>query len=377
VNAVSHCPLPTGFKVDHYEVESVLGRPGTFGITYSAFPCGDKRRRVAIKELFPPAWVIRELPSQTVVAQGRREAVAFNNAVEMFRNEAKLLSRLSHPNIVRIFDYLETNGTGYLVMEFEYGYNLEAHLRMQTMRLNENELLNLLLPLLEGLEQAHRISCLHRDIKPANIYITRDHRPLLLDFGAAREMVVSRTTSLSAILTPGFAPPEQYTSSQRQGPFTDIYALGAVLHVAMTGAVPPEALRRVTSDSYVPLAVRLAGQEYSLSFLSAVDAALALPAAERPQSIAEWRKQLTEKVPERIIQHAIPDFSTTSFARAESVLRRAMPMAFDEDRPTPARPQKPSISFETKRVRGRDLRLAGGIFIAALFLVLLVLWLLV
>jgi len=292
-HSYTHSPLPEGFRVNDYTIEQVLGNPGAFGITYSAFDRSDQR--VAMKELFPCDTVLRQLPDQSVIADSPDAAEFFQEAKRMFRNEADLLAQLRHPNIVRIENFFEANGTAYLVMKFEYGQDLSTHLKMQAIRPNQNELLKLLLPILDGLEEAHRIGCLHRDIKPANIYITKDHRPFLLDFGAARIQVMGRPRKLTTIVTPGFAPFEQYTSTLRQGPWTDIYALGAVMHVAMGQGVPTDAFSRADDDDYHPLAERLAESEYSPAFLRAIDWALSLHAKDRPQSIEEWRQRLTER----------------------------------------------------------------------------------
>ena len=359
---MSHAPLPAGFVIDKYRIEQVLGSPGAFGITYSAFPTGSGRR-VALKELFPPDCVVRDSPSHVVVAQGYREGKNFEMAVGMFRKEAEMLSKLSHPNIVRILDYFETNGTAYLVMEFEYGYDLGTHFRAQAIRLNQNELTNLIFPLLDGLEESHRISCLHRDIKPANIYITRDHRPLLLDFGAARQMIVSQTTPITTILTPGYAPFEQYGTTLPQGPWTDIYAMGAVLHVAMTAKTPPHASDRATGDRYVPLVQRLAGQEYTHAFLEAVDWALRFHHSQRPQSIGQWRTALHAASPVRTTAGPrIPNFQTTAFARNEHAVRKAAPQS-------PGRAPRSSTSPRW------PLSLVVAVFLSVLLIVVLIAWL--
>ena len=155
-----------------------------------------------------------------------------------------------------VFDYLEANGTGYMVMNYEDGYDLQRHFdKQRPNRLNENELKKLLLPLLDGLEAVHNLSYLHRDIKPSNIYLTRGHKPLLLDFGAARQMIVSRSRPVEQILTPPYGPIEQYGQTSPQGPFTDIYAMGVVLFRAMLADERfPSAPDRLMRDPVQPLA---------------------------------------------------------------------------------------------------------------------------
>ena len=288
----AHRPLPPGYILDVYQFEQVLGNAGAFGITYAARNLSSGRR-VAIKELFPSDYVIRDATDHVVVQTTSDEQI-FIEAVRMFRREADILSRVKHENVVKVFDYLEANGTGYMVMQYEEGYDLRSHLdRQKPYRLNENELKKLLMPLLDGLEAVHDLNYLHRDIKPSNIYLTRGHKPLLLDFGAARQMVVSRSRPVEQILTPPYGAIEQYGQASPQGPFTDIYAIGVVLFTAMlAGERFPNAPDRLSRDPFVPMSLRLRGQEYSEEFLAAVDWALKLRAEQRPQSIHAWRQAL-------------------------------------------------------------------------------------
>jgi serine/threonine protein kinase len=288
----SHKPLPAGYTLDVYQFEQVLGSPGAFGITYSAWENG-RNRRVAIKELFPSDFTVRRGQDE-VIAQSDAQESIFNDAKRMFRREAEILARVRHENVVKVLDYFEANNTGYMVMEYEDGYDLRRHLEIQKPgRLNENELRNLLLPLLDGLEAVHDLKYLHRDIKPSNIYLTRGHKPLLLDFGAARQLVVSRSRPVEQILTPPFGAIEQYGHILPQGPYTDIYALGVTLFFAMLAEQSfPNAPDRLHNDRVVPLQKRLRNQEYSTKFLEAVDWALRFEGKDRPQNIAEWRKAL-------------------------------------------------------------------------------------
>jgi serine/threonine protein kinase len=291
----AHRPLPSGHVLDIYQFENVLGRAGAFGITYAArnLSSGGK---VAIKELFPADYVYRNSAGRVVI-QSASEQPIFLDAMRMFRREADILSRVAHENVVKVFDYLEANGTGYTVMQYEEGYDLKVHLeRQRPNRLNENELRKLLMPLLAGLEAVHNLNYLHRDIKPSNIYLTRGHKPMLLDFGAARQIVVSRSRPVEQILTPPFGAVEQYGQASPQGPFTDIYAMGVVLFTAMLpGERFPNAPDRLGNDSFIPLTQRLHGQEYSENFLGAIDWALKVRAEQRPQDISTWRDALESR----------------------------------------------------------------------------------
>jgi serine/threonine protein kinase len=295
----SHKPLPAGYILDVYQFERVLGKPGTFGITYAARNV-KSGKRLAIKELFPSDYVIRD-GTHRVVVQTKSDEQALVEAVRMFRQEATILSKVQHDNVIKVLDYLEANGTGYMVMNYEDGYDLQIHLdKQKPNRLNENELRHLLIPLLDGLETVHRFNYLHRDIKPSNIYLTRAHIPLLLDFGAARQMIVSRSRPVEQILTPPYGPIEQYGKTSPQGPYTDIYAMGVVLFRAMLANERfPNAPDRMTRDPVVPLTRRLKGQEYSAGFLSAVDWALRFRAEDRPQTIHAWREAIDASQPRK------------------------------------------------------------------------------
>jgi serine/threonine protein kinase len=288
----AHRPLPPGHVLDIYQFHHVLGNAGAFGITYAARNLSSGAK-VAIKELFPSDYVFRN-PAGRVIVQSTSDQAIFDEAMRMFRREADILSRVAHDNVVKVFDYLEANGTGYMVMQYEEGYDLKIHLeRQKPSRLNENELRKLLMPLLAGLEAVHNLNYLHRDIKPSNIYLTTGHRPMLLDFGAARQIVVSRSRPVEQILTPPFGAIEQYGQTAPQGPFTDIYAMGVVLFTAMfPGERFPNAPDRLAKDSFVPLTHRLHGQEYSKQFLGAVDWALKVRPEQRPQNISSWREAL-------------------------------------------------------------------------------------
>jgi len=158
-------------------------------------------------------------------------------------------------------------------------------------RLPEAELRRLLAPLLDGLRVVHAAGFLHRDIKPDNIFVRTDGTPVLIDFGSARNALGGETRSLTAILTPGYAPPEQYSSDSRQGPWTDLYALGGVLYRAVTGVHPPDAVTRMRGDSLGDGLAKAAGA-YSAPFLRAIRWALELDEKKRPQSVDAWRAAL-------------------------------------------------------------------------------------
>jgi serine/threonine protein kinase len=281
--------LPAGFEFEGYRIERMLGSGG-FGITYQASETLI-RRTVAIKEYLPSSVAARAADSAHVRPLGEEDAELFRWGLKRFRNEARTLVAFHHPNIVSVYRFFEANGTAYLVMAFEEGLSL-AKILDKAVTLPEEEIREFLDPLLDGVAEVHKAGFLHRDIKPANIMIRRDGTPSLIDFGAARLALGSKTESASkAIVSPGFAPFEQYTSAAEQGPPTDIYALGATLYRCVTGERPPDAPDRVAGVS-MPSAYNTGRGRYSDALLRAIDRALMIHAEDRPQSVAAWRVEL-------------------------------------------------------------------------------------
>ena len=278
--------LPAGHRLPHYRVRRVLGRGG-FGVTYLAV---DERGggQVAVKEYFPVECAVRREDHRVVSLAGNEHEDAFRWGLERFREEARVLARFSHPNIVRVIGDFEENGTGYIVMAYVGGETLSERLAREG-PLDEERSLALVLPILDGLEQVHAAGYLHRDIKPSNIVIGTDGAAVLLDFGAARRALGDRTRSLTAVVSDGYAPLEQYARDSRQGPWTDIYALGAVLYRCLTNRPVPEAPARAGGDELVA-ATEASPYRLSPGLSDALDAALAVRAADRPPTLAVWRQ---------------------------------------------------------------------------------------
>ena len=280
--------LPAGYALGKYHFIEVLGSGG-FGITYLAED-RSLNRRVAIKELLPNDIATR-IDGTTVAAKTKGDEESLEWARERFVNEGRALAACEHPNVVHVYEIIESNGTAYMVTKYEEGCSLEKWLRDLGRAPDETELRGILMPLLSGLEKVHTAGFLHRDIKPENIYITTGGRPLLLDFGSARQAVSNRSMAMTSIVTSGYAPFEQYYEDGNQGPWRDIYALGAVVYRAVTGKKPPESTRRLKDDPCEKLSARFAGQ-FSPGFLRAIDRALSVNETKRPQSIGEWRGML-------------------------------------------------------------------------------------
>ncbi len=286
--------LPVGTLLGEFELTRVLGIGG-FGIVYLA---NDRQlgRRVALKEYMPGGLATR-VAGATVSVKSERHREAFDAGLRSFVNEAKLLARFDHPSLVKVYHFWEGNGTAYMVMPYYEGLTLKQHLGQldaagQTV--SEAWLRGLLAPLTEAISVLHAERCYHRDIAPDNIILLAGSgRPLLLDFGAARQVIRDMTHALTVILKPGYAPPEQYDEAGgvAQGPWTDVYALAAVVHFAITGKPPPESVGRLMNDRYVPLAQRPA-RRCSDAFLQAIDRALRVRPAERTQSIDILRSEL-------------------------------------------------------------------------------------
>src|SRR5882757_6052099 len=277
--------LPLGSRLGDYRLDAVIGHGG-FGITYRAFD-SQLAKIVAIKEYLPVEFAIRQSDGQVVPRSGR-VADDFAWGRERFLDEARALARFRHAHIVPVLRYFEANGTAYTVMEFEDGKSVAELLREPARRLPPDDVRRLADGLVGGLGAVHAQGFLHRDIKPSNIMIRRDGVPVLIDFGAARQAMGERTRTLTGILTPQYAPIEQYALDGKQGPWSDIYSAAAVLHHAITGRAPPQAASRVGSDPYRPLGVVEAGR-FDAAFLSAVDRGLAFASEDRPQSVAAWR----------------------------------------------------------------------------------------
>ncbi|MCW5774003.1 MAG: protein kinase, partial [Rhodospirillaceae bacterium] len=283
--------LAPGTPLQSYAIAGVLGA-GSFGITYLAQE-HVTGRAVAIKEYLPSAFAVRERESLAVrpISQGMKGD--FRWGLDRFRQEAKLLIEIRHPNVVPVLAYFEANGTGYLVMEFEQGESLADRLDARG-PLAEAEVLLVMKGVLDGVAEVHRCGYLHRDLKPDNIFVRADGTGLLLDFGAARQAALGPKHALTAILTEGYAPFEQYAETGHQGPWTDIYALGAIMFRCLLGKAPVEAPKRAAAalrgapDPVAPDFAALASRA-SPSTVAAINAALQQAESDRPQSVAALR----------------------------------------------------------------------------------------
>ncbi|MGQ0511359.1 MAG: protein kinase domain-containing protein [Betaproteobacteria bacterium] len=279
--------LPLQTRLQEYLLQQVLGAGG-FGITYLAQDT-NLDKPVAIKEYLPSELAMRA-PDGSVAPLASGKESGYCWGLDRFLMEARTLARFSHPGIVRVLRYFEANGTAYMVMEYEKGEPLK-NVFILSPQLPEAELKRLMAPLLEGLREVHGAGFLHRDIKPDNIFVRADGRPVLIDFGAARNALGGETRSLTAVLTPGFAPLEQYSGEGKQGPWTDLYAMGGVLYRAVTDKNPPDAVARIRGDTVLETLSAVKGR-YSTGFLHAIEWAMTPNETKRPQSIDDWKRAL-------------------------------------------------------------------------------------
>jgi hypothetical protein len=299
-----HDALPNGTRLGEFEIERVLG-VGGFGIVYLAMDHA-LQRQVAIKEYMPAALAARG-QGLDVSLRAASHAETFALGLRSFINEARLLARFDHPALVKVYRFWEEHGTAYMVMPYYRGQTVQNARREMTEPPDETWLRQVIEPVLGALDCLHREQVFHRDIAPDNILLLEDveegegPRPVLLDLGAARHVIGDHTQSLTAILKPSFAPIEQYaeTVQLRQGAWTDLYALAAVVHFCITGRPPTPASARAVHDD-LPLLTQMSdglasgfGRHYSSSFVNAIDHALAVKPQDRPDSIHAWRQELS------------------------------------------------------------------------------------
>ena len=334
--------LPPGTRVAEFEVIGVIGEGG-FGIVYRAIDHVLKRT-VALKEYMPSALASRQ-HDLSVSVKSNQHIETFLVGLKSFINEAQLLAQFDHPALVKVFRFWEANKTAYMVMPLYEGGTLKqalkARLEKSSAPPDEAWLRKLLVPLLDALATLHAADCLHRDIAPDNILLvggdkagnSGDPRPVLLDFGAARRVIGESTQALTVILKPGYAPIEQYDEipGMKQGAWTDLYALAAVMHFAITGKAPPPSVRRLMHDPYVPLASQKPLLvRYTEVFLRTIDRTLSARVEGRPKTAAEFR---------RLLQGESIATAAESASAAQAIV---MPHASSQ--PAATQPESPSLA---------------------------------
>ncbi len=344
-----HGALPVGSRIESYEIAGVLG-VGGFGITYKGYD-HSLHCDVAIKEYLPSGLALRTANGSTVIPKSDEDKRYYEYGLKRFLDEARILAKFKERSIVRVSRFLEQNGTAYLVMDYEDGESLAEYLQKCGV-LSEAEILAIMLPVLEGLAAVHAKDFLHRDIKPGNIYLRKDGPPVLLDFGAARQALGEQTRALTGMVTPGYAPFEQYNSRSKQGPWTDLYAIGATLYHAITGRAPAESPDRIAAlqeqepDPMKPAAEAGHGR-YRPEFLAVIDWMLAPSPRDRPQSVEQVLARLQVLGPPATLRPADSGSPTTQ------VLSPA------PTRPAPSQPV-PSTRDEIEAFKATRRRAEGG-----------------
>lgn len=287
--------LPSGYRLEEFEIVRVLGEGG-FGIAYLAFDHTLRQQRV-IKEFLPGQVARRDRSGLRITARtGQENRDIFSEGLRSFISEARLLASMDHPNVVRVYRCLEANGTAYLVMHYYEGQTLKQRLEaLNGTRPEADWVLRLLSAVLRGLQVVHDHGILHRDLKPDNIYLLADDRPVLIDFGAARRVVGGRTKALTGVITEGYSPIEQYLGDGglQEGPWTDLYALGATGYWLVSGRKPWNAVLRMAGDQ-LPPALTLGQDLYPPTLLASLDRALEIQPQNRYRTAAEWLAALED-----------------------------------------------------------------------------------
>ena len=301
--------LPAGHRLNEYRVERVIGSGG-FGITYCALDI-QLDKMVAIKEYFPSDFTVRT-DAINVQPKSTADHDDYQWGLARFLDEARTLARFEHPHLNHVHRYFKDNNTAYLVLDYIEGETLSDLLKREG-RLESVRLQRLVTELLSGLDEVHSADYVHRDVKPSNIMLRKNGSSVLLDFGAARQVLGQRSKSLTSVLTPGYAPVEQYDQKGDDiGPWTDLYALGMVAYRCVSGIIEAELIDAITrarlahkgkQDQDMVPAVEVGKGRYPLSLLKAIDWAIKVEEDERPQSVAAIKEMIAGDE----VSDAVPD----------------------------------------------------------------------
>ena len=322
-----HCLRKGTRLIGRYIIEGVLGQGG-FGITYLGI---DElhEKKVAIKEFFPQGIVTRNIEYQdTVTVTFVGEKDNYEKGKERFLKEARTMAKFSKDEgIVKALDFFGINNTAYIVMEYLEGITLKQYLR-ENQRIAPEDLIELLVPLIESLDEIHSQGMIHRDISPDNIMVLPDGRIKLMDFGAARDYTEFGEKSLSIVLKPGYAPPEQYQTHGIQGPWTDIYALCATMYKCITGENPPDAIDRLVDDHLKKISTF--GITVSPQIEEAIIKGMSVAAKDRYQNVGDFCEDLYGGYEERSVLGAEESQSQVENESAEQNVETKADMLKDE-----------------------------------------------
>ena len=288
--------LVIGSMLEEFEILSVLGAGG-FGITYKVRDT-NLNKLMVIKEYMPSQFASRD--NKSVVTCISTNIDDFEWGMNRFMEEAKVLSEFEHPNVVKARRLFKANNTAYFVMDYYEGETLEDYIKSnQNHIFTQDEILSVIMPIIEGLKVVHNQGFLHRDIAPDNIFLCIKKAPILIDFGASRHALGTKSQNISTIVKHGYSPPEQYTSKSKQDETTDLYAISAVIYEMITGDRPPESTHRQTEvfdDNKDPIEdiVTKYKDRFKVSFLETISQGLKIRQKDRIQTIEEFQKGLVK-----------------------------------------------------------------------------------
>lgn len=280
--------LESGTIIDQYKIERELAHGG-FSSVYLA-KHRSTQEKVAIKEYLPRKLAHRTWDNMIIPNSEKTNSLYLKGRAHFFK-EAKVLSKLKHPNIVDVINFFHANGTVYMVMTYNPGITLDKAIKNKKSEITEKQLVKVFDLLLAGIKKMHKKKVLHLDIKPGNILIRAHNNPLLLDFGAIQKYTSTPKMGRSAIITHGFSPIEQYSKHKQLGPWTDIYAIGASMYFCLSGERPVRSSKRESNEVLVP-AAKAFKRKYPSSLLQAIDWAMQVDPENRPQSISEFQQAL-------------------------------------------------------------------------------------
>lgn len=299
--------LPPGTRLGEFEIQDLLG-VGGFGLVYRAYD-HSLQRTVAIKEYMPAALAARP-DGLNLSIRSSTDQATYDSGLKSFMAEARLLAQFDHPSLVKVYRFWEANKTAYMVMPLYRGMTLKQARAQMAAPPPEDWLRTVLWSVLQALQLLHEHDTLHRDVSPDNIFLQDSGPPVLLDLGAARRAITDRSRKLTAILKVNYAPIEQYAEAEglTQGPWSDLYALAAVVYGCLRNDPPLPATTRVVSDS-MPSVQSVAstveahfGIGYSPAFVQAVAHALAIQPAVRTQSVSDFVAEMALQAPAGLVK---------------------------------------------------------------------------
>jgi non-specific serine/threonine protein kinase len=341
--------LAPGFRLRQYEITGTVGRGG-FGTVYTARRLTDGKT-CAIKEYLPVAIAGRS--HGLIAPRSIQFADALAVGVESFLREAELLSELSHPALVDVYDAWEENGTGYLAMAYYPGKTLRAKRLKSSLPPPESSIRQWMLPIFDAVLELHAHRIIHRDISPDNILVSDSGSAVLLDLGSARQVIGGMTQALTTVLKPGFAPIEQYVDdgSMSQGRWTDVYGLAGTMYFLTTGKQPLAATSRLVRDQQPSVSAGAVSGQASEAFCVAVDKGLAVRAIDRYKSVGEFRAALGWGSDNPIVQQAVESTEAAAADLPRSLQPRAIAKFADE---LPADVLSANVSVPNQAVPAAD-----------------------